>query len=256
MVNLFEVEYGDDCYQHFRSDSLEWHKHAREAWNNQYLNFYRKLDFDFNKKFPKEFISSLWELKIANLNNQNNIKISDRRKNDVSSPDFYTQINNKNFYIECICAGKGEITTYPYMNFKPSSIVQTRDATVGYREYRERIISAFRWKAQCKYDPTRCDLTICNHSHKNGYKNVIAGTGFIIAISLAKIDLINQPMNWHVDLSCFFPCSPYKTIEFDMDKKIHNSYHLYQDSFEKGSNNNKIYTDFLQIKNFRMLVRF
>ena len=79
--------------------------------------------------------------------------------------------------------------------------------------------------------------SICDHKQKQGYKEVIRDSGYVVAISMAKINFINQPLNWRIDLSCFFPISPYMTLNIDSSNGVQDTYHAYNPSFNKCQNN-------------------
>ena len=196
------------------------------------------FDEKFASQFPYDLLSCLWELKLfIYLSNLPHGEIESVSRK-TSMPDFKWLYNGKTYYIEATCISSGSIESYPYLNLKLEATYSVRDSTIGHREYRERLASAFREKANCKYDPRSCNLQICNHKFKHGYKESIGNDGYIIAISMAKIDFINQPLNWRVDLSCFFPCSPYMTLEINQIGQVQDTYHIYSPSFAKGSNQN------------------
>ena len=235
MIDLFQEPNGGVLYNQIKNDEIPWHSLARNHWNEIYDKYSQYLDLNFVSKLPHEFINCLWELKLINyLGHLTHGNLAQISKGDITIPDFKWMINNKHYYIEATCASKGLPENYPYLNKPLSQVPSAHDGTVGHREYRERITGAFREKAVCKYDPNLCDLSVCKHKHKNGYKENIKDSGFIIAISMADIDFYNQPMNWRVDLSCFFPCSPYTTINITKDGNIHDTYHDYQPLFNKG----------------------
>lgn len=240
-IDLFQIEKGDELYMQFKHDSVIWHRSARDYWNQLYNKYKQYLDDNFPTKFPNEFLRSLWELKlISYLYSLKRGSFEEIIKGKVESPDFKWRADKRSYYIEAICPKKGSIKNYPYLNTQLSNVPIARDGTSGHREYRERLTGAFRQKAVCKYDPTLCDPAICNHGqHGRGYKDVIGENGYIIAISMADIDFINQPLNWRVDLSCFFPCSPYLTMDIDRSANIHDTYHSYSPSFVKGSYKDK-----------------
>lgn len=239
-VDLFQIDNGDDLYNQLKDDKIIWHKIARDHWNTVYNQYKQYLDEEFITKFPRKFLSCLWELKLVSYFGslkKGNLEITQKGKKVI--PDLKWTAHNNTFYIEAICPTKGALQNYPYLNTSLSSVPICRDATIGHREYRERMTGAFREKAACKYDPSSCDLNICNHKHKNGYKDNIKNHGYIIAISMADIAFMNQPMNWRIDLSCFFPCSPYMTMDIDQAGNVHDTYHAYSPSFNKGNEKNK-----------------
>ncbi len=241
-IDLFQSEKGDELYQQLKTNNVTWHKWAREYWNNVYNYYNGYLDKDFCKKFPYETLSCLWELKcVSYLDGICRGKLESIAKGKITLPDFKWLLNGKSYYIEATSANKGSSDKYPYLNTPLSQSISllARDGTKGHREYRERLTAAFREKAECKYDPTSCDLTICNHASKKGYKDSIEGNGYIIAISMAKIDFMNQPQNWQVDVSCFFPCSPYLTLAVEPSGKVYDAYHSYNPSFNKGLDESK-----------------
>lgn len=233
--DLFQAPNGTPLYNQFKDDTIVWHKLARDHWNNVYNQYMQYLDKEFATKFPHEFLSCLWELKLIwYLGSLKTGNLEFFQKSKKVLPDFRWLAKDKSYYIEAICPAKGSLINYPYLN-TPLSNAPCRDSTIGHREYRERMTGAFREKAVCKYDPASCDLNICNHKQKNGYKDNIKNHGYIIAISMADIDFFNQPMNWKVDLSCFFPYSPYMTMDIDQKGTVHDTYHAYDPSFNKGN---------------------
>jgi hypothetical protein len=129
------------------------------------------------------------------------------KKTQTSKPDFMFVINNKKYYLECTSTviNDNNSEKYPYLSasLKEGS-GQSKNYNAGVEEYKSRLVSAFRTKACCKYDPTKCDPHICNHEVKSGYINHIEGHGFIIAISMARISVYNQPNNYLVDSGWFF----------------------------------------------------
>ena len=239
-INLFASEKGDELYKQVRADNTIWHKLAREYFNKIYNQYKMFLDEKFIQQFPYDFLSCLWELKLlVYLNSIKQGEITSISKRKVSIPDFKWIIDGITYYIEATCASSGSIENYPYLNTKLQTTPLVRDCTIGYSEYRERLTASFREKANCKFDPISCDGNICKHKQNPGYKESIGNDGYIIAISMAKIDFINQPFNWRVDLSCFFPCSPYITIDINQAGQAQDTYHAYIPSFAKGSNQDK-----------------
>jgi len=235
-VNLFASSMGHSLYNQLRRDDVIWHKTARDFLNEQYNQNKKLLDEGFPKKFPAEFLRCLWELKLLRYLTsikQGNLLLSTKDK--IKLPDFKWIINEKTYYFEAISPTKGSTKNYPYLNTQLSGMPPTRDGTIGHREYRERITGAFREKAVCNYNPYVCDMNACNHNHRTGYKTHIEGNGYIIAISMADIDFMNQPMNWRVDLSCFFPISPYMTMDINRAGSIQDIYHSFCPSFNKGN---------------------
>lgn len=239
-IDLFQTPTGDELYNQLKSNKIEWHKLAREFWNKVYNQYKQHLDIDFPSKFPRMFLSCLWELKLVSYFGslkKGNLEIFQKGK--IVLPDFKWSAHNKSYYIEAVSPTKGALKNYPYLNTPLSSMPVCRDSAAGHREYRERMTGAFREKASCKYDPSSCDLSICNHKQKNGYKDNIKNNGYVIAISMADIPFMNQPMNWRIDLSCFFPCSPYMTMNIDQKANILDTYHAYSPSFNKGNEENR-----------------
>lgn len=53
---------------------------------------------------------------------------------------------------------------------------------------------------------------------------------------MAKINFYNLPFNWRVDLSCFFPCSPYSTMLINNTGQVQDTFHEYNPSFVKSTN--------------------
>lgn len=160
------------------------------------------------------------------------------RKKAPAMPDFSFTVDEKKFHLEAVANAKGLPKNYPYLNAKlPEIYGIARDARPGTQEYRERISSAFKYKAACRYDPLGCNLSICTHTTKSGYKPQIGNHGFIVAISTAGIDFYNQPNDFNVDLSCFFARSPYQTIEFKRNNgpqsEITQVYHEHQPNIIK-----------------------
>lgn len=238
--DLFASEKGDEIYKQLKEDNTSWHILARAYFNkiyNQYKNF---LDNNFAQKFPYEFLSSIWELKLlVYFNSIKQGQLTSISKGRVSIPDFKCVINGIAYYIEATCASSGTIKNYPYLNTKLKTTPLVRDCTAGFSEYRERITASFREKANCKFDPMSCDENICKHKKRNpGYKDSISSDGYIIAMSMSKINFINQPFNWRVDLSCFFPCSPYMTLDINPVGQVQEAYHEYIPCFSRGSNKN------------------
>ena len=244
-IDLFQAKSGNALYNQLKDDKTIWHKYARNHWNNIYNQYKNYLDKDFPGKFSREFLNCLWELKLVSYFGslkKSNLEII--KKGKLALPDLKWSTTNASYYIEAICPTKGNLTNYPYLNTQLSNLPVCRDVTAGHGEYRERMVGAFREKAVCKYDPSNCDLTICHHKHKKGYKNNIENHGYIIAISMSDIPSINQPMNYRVDLSCFFPFSPYMTINIDQSENFGDTYHTYTPSFNKGNKeNSKISVD-------------
>lgn len=52
---------------------------------------------------------------------------------------------------------------------------------------------------------------------------------------MSDVDFFNQAMNWRIDLSCFFPISPYMTMDIDQSGSVQDTYHAFSPSFAKGN---------------------
>jgi hypothetical protein len=234
-IDLFKSDKGDDYYLELRNSKESWVKQAREQFNLIYNQHRQYLDQGFPAKFPYECLSCLWELKLViYLSTSKHGKLEIINKGKVPMPDLKWSTKEASYYFEAICVTPGSKDKYPYLNSELDKLT-AREGSTGHREYRERITSAFREKAVCKYDPTQCDSITCNHTSILGYKDAIGNSGLIIAISTAKIDFMNQANNFRVDLSCFFPISPYMTMDI-LDKQIMDTYHNFQSSFDKANN--------------------
>lgn len=235
-VDLFASKKGNELYNYLKKDNISWHPLARKHINSVYNKYKKLLDDKFITQFPNDLLSCLWELKLLEyFQHQKQGEIVLTQKGKIPLPDYKWIIGGKTYYIEAICTSPGLLESYPYLNSELSSSNLVRDSSIGHHEYRERLAGAFREKASCKYDPYACDPNICKHIQKVGYKEVIGDDGYIIAVSMAKIHFFNQPNNWRVDLSCFYPCSPYTTLDIDRSGKVHDTYHAYIPSITKSS---------------------
>lgn len=250
-IDLFLLDEGEELYKRLKKDndggnginnSYAWHKNARERINDAFNRHAQHLDKKFITQFRQDLFSCLWELKLieylSHLKEGTVEEISTKGK--VSIPDFKWSVGDDIYYIEATCADSGQVSSYPYLNEKLnlSSVPLVRDSSDGHQEYRERLIGSFRHKALCKYNPLACDENICKHKEKSGYKNAMGNSGYIIAISMAKINFYNQPFNWRVDLSCFFPCSSYATMLLTNTGQVQDIFHEYNPAFVKQTNPN------------------
>lgn len=145
------------------------------------------------------------------------------------------------FYVEATCASPGIVDNYPNINATMKEI-EFKVRPIPISEYKERLTGAIKTKLD-KY----------NSSYKN---NIEENTGFIIAISMAKIDFFNQPHLPNVDISCVFPCSENMTIPIYPDLKsnehIGEPYHEYKENFKKRNSVDdvEIYTDYFSSNDY------
>lgn len=254
--DLFAIDSSNEFYTCLQNNSRMNVQLSREYWNTVYKKYNSFLDKDFYKEFPSKCINRLWELALidflGSLNNKN-VKLLENKPGKSSKPDFCFKHNNQKFYLEAICPEPGSSEKYPFLN-APLEIGKVRDFASCYQEYEERLLGAFKAKARCKYDPSQCDPSQCNHSFKGGYKSQIGNDGFIIAISMADIPWHNQHLRPEVDIGCFFSFSPFKNLVTrelkSGEREIKESYYSYQMCFSKEANNSEIKKDCFSTKEY------
>lgn len=236
-MDLFSHEGKDPFYMDVRAEKANWHRAAKQYWQHLYDTYKSYLDFDFPKKFPNEFMNRLWELTIlhylASRNPSIELSIVGGAR-QASKPDFCITVDKEKFYVEATCVGPGTQQNYPNLNLTLEEVSGiARSVPVG--EYRERLTSSFNEKAVKKY--------------QQGYKEHIGDSGLIIAISAAPISFIHQPMSPDIDLSCFFPSSPYISVPFHKDGSggiplPGNPYYEIEETFKKTTNGSNIVSNY------------
>lgn len=98
-IDLFSSTSGSELYNQLKRDDVIWHKSAREYWNQKFNQYKHLLDGSFPTKFPKEFLSCLWELKLAcYLDSVKNGSLSPSLKDKIKIPDFKWTVNGEVFF--------------------------------------------------------------------------------------------------------------------------------------------------------------
>lgn len=221
--NLFSAQGSDVFYEDVRNEIYAWHHAAKIYWQELYEKYHVFVDSDFPSSFRADCFSRLWELTQANFiaaHRNAGVKILRMKGKNVSKPDFCFTLQDTIFYLEAVCASTGNI---PALNDQRTEVARCTPIA----ENMERLCTSIREKGHTKY----YGQETC------GYKcNVEENSGFIIAISLAKIPWINRTGNFQNDLRCIFGMSaPMIPIIEDTkgQRSMGNPYHTAQQSFEK-----------------------
>lgn len=218
--SLFAEANGSALYNFCKSNNAAWLQQAREYWDGKFAELHSFLDYGFEKKFTTQTISCLWEMTMASFFQKHLVQHA-TKKCPSANPDFLININGKKYYVECVSTTAGQEDNYPYLNTElPKGFAISRDASVGVAEYKQRLISAFREKAVCKFDPTLCDIEGHADKHKSGYRGYIGNNGFIVAISSADIMVFNKPNNFLDDLACFFSSRIDEAVTFGLEPTV------------------------------------
>lgn len=214
-----------------KRETAAWHTTAKKYWQQIYVQNYIYLDHDFVARFPLEFHSLLWELTlIAYIKTQlheTDTLLKHKSKNKRFT-DFCFEINGQKFYLEGIAPEAGSAnelnTTFKDINeiIRPIPIMQ----------YKQRLCSAIRLKGNTYY---------LGDAKNPGYKAAIGeNAGFIIAISMSKIPLFNQPRDYLVDLSCILGLSARKIPIIQSQNGQYQMGSIYHDEelfFQKSNSN-------------------
>jgi hypothetical protein len=234
---LFAMPGTDQIYIDMKNEIYPYHKEAKNYLEDLYQQYSIYLDSNFASKLPHEFYSCVWELTLVNYLAQlknNGINLIELGEKNISKPDFCFVHRDKKFYVEATC---------PSANKKPNMNISLQEITgkarqVPITEYKECLSGAIREKGVNKYE--------------SGYKKYIEkDSGYILAISMAKIPFYHQPLRMDIDISCLFPISDTKnSIELkSSDSKMGAPYRIYQDKFPK-SNGKSIDTNYFLDKKF------
>ena len=225
MDELFSIKGTDKFYEDVRNETLEWHQEAKTYWQATYEMHHRLLDNNFPSALSKDSYSRLWELTQAEFLAQHckyGLQFMKMSGKNVSKPDFCFTINEEMFYIEATCPNTGNCLALNDQRFNVAK-------KVPITENMERFCSAINEKGDKKY-----------HASYKKYMN--RDSGLILSISLAKIPLLNQTLNFENELRCIFGMSPLTIpiIEDNSSRKMGSPYYKAQQSFQKKTiNHNK-----------------
>lgn len=226
---LFEYHGIDETYMQIKSEDESWHAPAKKHWQTLFEAYHQYLDTDFSKEFRLDFFSRIWELTLSSFISQQLKKDEKLIKNlpkNKRCPDFCFEIDNQRFYLEAhapTAGGSGELNaTFEDVNGNARPVPIT--------PYKERLCSSIREKGEIFY---------YGKDNKSAYKDYMGeNTGFIVAVSMAKIPFFNQSMDYQVDLSCILGLSPRKVPILKNQSGQHMMGSIYYDqesSFQKSN---------------------
>ncbi|HAT1771516.1 hypothetical protein ACTOV9_00690 [Legionella pneumophila] len=235
---LFEFDSFDEIYMQIKNESALWHAPAKKHWQIQFEEYHQYLDADFLKEFQLHFFSRIWELTLISYISQQLGKNDGLIKNKVKNkryPDFCFKIDNQKFYLEAHAPSSG-LSIELNASFED---IAGKARNVPIASYKERLCSSIREKG---------DILYYGKDGKSAYKDQIGvDSGFVIAVSMAKIPFFNQPIDYYVDLSCILGLSPRKIpILRDKDGNhfIGSIYHDKELSFQKSGTASPITTNY------------
>ena len=171
----------------------ELYKNMLQQIDDDYKKYGEYLDINYKQQLKKsDTRSRLWEMRLIDYFTKNlEIKLQkyDEKvdKNSLKVPDFYFKHKDQVFYVEAIAVSPGENCPSLTEEISPDMKIRVLDFSKKTSETIERIQKAINDKMK-------------NYHSYNGYKNIVNNQGFIIAVSLAKIDFPNISPS-HLDLA-------------------------------------------------------
>ncbi|MFT3741120.1 MAG: hypothetical protein QM752_00285 [Gammaproteobacteria bacterium] len=248
MSSIFthDLEGRDPIYLDALNETLPWHKSAKNYWQSLYDQNKDLLDLDFPNKLSYDFFSGLWELTLIDYlwRHENNHFELLALPGKVSKPDFCFKYNGQKFFVEAVCSSPGNRVNLSV----PLAEISGKARLTPIGEYKESLCASLKEKAYTKY----------YGENSSGYKEYMTKTsGFIIAISVAKIPFFNQPRRLDVDMSCLFglssPKIPILPLSFpgNSEKLGRLYYDNSQPKFPKSSNISPIDSDYFTSEKYK-----
>ena len=219
-VILFSDQGSDKFYEIFRVDKHPYCQPAKIYWQTLYEQHHLFLDKNFHSALRVETYDRLWELTLIEFlvqHRDKGLEVISMSRNNISKPDFCFSVQGNKFYFEAACVGPGKAQALiePFVNLK------ARNTPIA--ENMERFCSKIDEKGNKAY-------------YEKYKKSMDENSGFILAISMAKIPFQNQTRNFNNELRCLFGMSALKfQITHDSTGKgsMGNPHHTEQKSFDK-----------------------